>query len=203
MRLIVTLLLAACLPATALAEPVEVSSPDLRPVRVRPDRPMGRLIIYANYSTHRILVDGSEFPVYLADSGIEITSNEIHEIVAINASGAEQKYRVSVEPAQTLALYVDLGGAQKADKKKDDKPAKKDEKKPDADAGFLSITAESEAQIYIDGRLVSSKTPLKKHQVTPGSHTIRVYFFDTRKFSKSREVYVGKGVSLSVNFTKD
>ena len=130
MRLIVTLLLAACLPATALAEPVEVSSPDLRPVRVRPDRPMGRLIIYANYSTHRILVDGSEFPVYLADSGIEITSNEIHEIVAINASGAEKKYRVSVEPAQTLALYVDLGGAQKADKKKDDKPAKKDEKKP-------------------------------------------------------------------------
>ena len=102
-------------------------------------------------------------------------------------------------------LYVDLGSTAaakpaEAPKKEEEK---KDEKKDDATTGYVTITAESEAQIYIDGKLVASKTPLKKHEVNVGSHTIRVYFFDTRKFSKSREVYVGKGASMSLNFTKE
>ena len=89
-------------------------------------------------------------------------------------------------------------------KKDDKKESKKDDnKKDDASVGYLSITAESEGQVYIDGRLASSKTPLKKHEVTAGSHKVRVYFFDTRKFSKERAVYVGKGVSMSLNFAKD
>ncbi len=187
----------------ALCDPVDVSSPALRRVKVDAGRAMGRLIVYANYSSHRVIVDGAEFPAYLSDSGIEVTSNAIHEVTVISGGGIEKKYQLSVNPGQTLALYVDFGSAKaKKDAKKDDKKDDK-KKKDDASTGFLSITAESEAQVYIDGRLASSKTPLKKHEVSVGSHTVRVYFFDTRKFSKSREVYVGKGVSMSLNFTKE
>ncbi len=184
---------------TAQAEPKDYASPDLRQIRVKPARAMGRILIQANFSAHRVIVDGAEYPAYLLDTGIEVTSNELHDITVSNTSGAEKKYRLSVNPNETLMLFVDLGGAKKNDKK----DAKKDDKKQDdAATGFLTITAETEAQIYIDGKLVSSKTPLKKHEVSTGSHTVRVYFFDTRKFSKSREIYVGKGATMSLNFNK-
>ncbi|MBQ9394328.1 MAG: PEGA domain-containing protein [Proteobacteria bacterium] len=181
----------------ASAEPTDVTSPDLRPVKVKADRPMGRILIQANFSSHRIKVDGAEYPPYLIDYGIEVTSNELHDVVVSNASGAEKKYRLSVNPGETLMLYVDLGGH-----KSETKPAN-DNKKDEASTGFLTITAESEAQIYIDGKLVAAKTPLKKHEVPTGSHTVRVYFFEARKFSKSREIYVGKGATMNLNFTKD
>ncbi len=185
----------------AFAEPTDVSSPDLRPIKVKPERAMGRILVHVNFSSHHIKVDGAEYPAYLADYGIEVTSNELHDVVVSNSAGAEKKYRLSVNPNETLMLYVDLGATKVDDKKKDEK--KDDKKKDDASTGYLTITAESEAQIYIDGKLASSKTPLKKHEVSTGSHTVRVYFFDTRKFSKSREIYVGKGATMSMNFTKE
>lgn len=188
-------------PILANAEPVEVSSPDLRPVRVKSDRAMGRILIHANFSSHRIIVDGAEYPAYLSDYGIEVTSNVLHEITVSNEAGAEKKYKLSVNPGETMMLYVDLGGAKKSNSKNDKN--KDDKKKDDASTGYLTITAESEAQIYIDNKLVSAKTPLKKHEVSTGSHSVRVYFFDTRKFSKTREIYVGKGATMSMNFTKD
>ena len=200
-KLFLTAMAFAMAPALANADPIEVSSPDLRTVRVKSDRPMGRILIHANFSSHRVIVDGAEYPSYLSDYGIEVTSNELHEITVSNSTGAEKKYKLSVNPGETMMLYVDLGGVKKTEKKDDKK--KDDKKKDDASTGYLTITAESEAQIYIDGKLVSAKTPLKKHEVSTGSHTVRVYFFDTRKFSKSREIYVGKGATMSMNFTKD
>ena len=76
-------------PGVVWCDPVEVSSPELRRVKVEADRPTGRLIIYANYSSHRVIVDGAEFPAYLSDSGIEVTSNEIHEVTVVNSGGVE------------------------------------------------------------------------------------------------------------------
>lgn len=200
MKRFLTAMAIAMAPALANAEPIEVSSPDLRPVQVKSDRPMGRILIHANFSSHRVIVDGAEYPSYLSDYGIEVTSNELHDITVSNSAGAEKKYKLSVNPGETMMLYVDLGGVKKTEKKEEKKD---DKKKDDASTGYLTITAESEAQIYIDGKLVSAKTPLKKHEVSTGSHTVRVYFFDTRKFSKSREIYVGKGATMSMNFTKD
>ena len=194
--LVLALPLVLC--SLASAEPIEVTSPDLPPVRTKPDRAMGRIYIQANFSSHRIIVDGAEYPAYLADMGIEVTSNVLHDVTVSNASGAEKKYRLSVNPGETLMLYVDLGGA-----KSNGNTNKNDNKKEEVTTGFLTVTAESEAQIYIDGKLVASKTPLKKHEVNTGSHTVRVYFFDTRTFSKSRDIYVGKGATMSLSFTKD
>ena len=186
----------ATLPVLAQAEPIKVESPALRKIKVNPTRPMGRLFIRTDFSSHRIIVDGAEYPAYLDYSGIEITSNELH-VVTVSKGDVEKTYKFSVNPNEAIVLYVDLGGNAK------NAATAKDKKKDDATTGYLSITAESEAQIYIDGKLISSKTPLNKHEVSSGSHTVRVYFFDTRKFSKSREVYVGKGVNMSLKFTKE
>ncbi len=78
-------------------------------------------------------------------------------------------------------------------------------KQPDAadGIGFVTITAESEAQVYIDGKLVSYKSSVTKQEVTSGTHTIRVYFPDTKKFSKPREILVDKDATMSVHFTKE
>ncbi|MBO4350827.1 MAG: PEGA domain-containing protein [Proteobacteria bacterium] len=203
-KLILTSLILIFAAGMANAEPKEYSSPDLRPIKVKETRPMGRIFVQVNFSSHKIIVDGAEYPAYLADYGIEVTSNELHNVTVSNSAGAEKKYRLSVNPNETLMLYVDLGSSvapkEEPPKKEEEK---KEEKKDDASTGFVTITAETEAQIYIDGKLVASKTPLKKHEVNVGSHTIRVYFFDTRKFSKSREIYVGKGATMSLNFTKE
>lgn len=182
----------------AFCEPHEVSSPDLKKIKVKQNRAPGRLIIYANYATHKILLDEEEVPAYLSDIGVEVSSNVIHKI-KVTADSTERLYQVSVDPGQTMVLYVDLGSKKAV--KKDDTSKKK--KNDDGTKGFVTITAESDAQVYVDGKLVSAKAPVKKHEVSTGSHTVRVYFLDTKKFSKSREVYVGKNATMSVHFTKD
>ena len=57
--------------------------------------------------------------------------------------------------------------------------------------------------VYIDSKLVSDNSPVTKYEVTSGSHTVRVYFRDTRKFSKAREIQVDKDATMSVHFTKE
>ena len=183
----------------AFCDPHQITSPELKKIKVKQNRAPGRLIIYANYTTHRILLDDAEIPAYLSDVGVEVTSNEIHK-VKVTADSLERIYQISVNPGQTMVLYVDLGS--KKTVKKDDSAAKKKTDASDG-KGFITITAESEAQVYIDGKLVSAKSPVKKHEVTSGSHTVRVYFLDTKKFSKSREIYVGKDATMSVHFTKE
>lgn len=198
-RHLLGILLGLGLSANALADPVEVFSPPLRPVSVKSDRAMGRIFVQANFSSHHIVVDGVEYPAYLSDYGIEVTSNELHEVKVSNGV-FEKKYKLSVNPNESLMLYVDLGGATQkpaADNKADNK------KKEDANLGYITVTAESEAQVYVDGKLMPSKTPMRKQEVSTGTHSVRVYFLDTRKFSKTREVYVGKGATMSVNFTKE
>jgi len=180
--------------SSAFAEPHQVSSPDLQKIKVKTNRAPGRLIIYTNYATHRVLLDDAEIPSYLGDIGVEVSSNELHKVRVV-AADKEKSYQISVDPGETMALYVDLGSNKKV--KADEK------KKEDAYKGFLTVTAESDAQVYIDGKLVSSKSPLKKHEIATGTHAVRVYFLDTKSFSKSRDVYVGRDASMSVHFTKD
>ena len=97
-----------------------------------------------------------------------------------------------------MILYVDLGA--KKTVKKDSKAAKTEDKTA---KGLVTVTAVTESQIYIDGKLVSSKTPLTRYEIPTGTHTVRVYFLDTKKFSKSRDVYVGKAAQISVHFNRD
>ncbi len=183
------------LSASAYAEPKPISSPDLQKIRVKANRAPGRLIIYANYATHRVLLDDAEIPSYLSDIGVEVSSNELHKVRVV-AADKEKSYQISVNPGETMALYVDLGSTQKVkaeEKKKEDTAFK----------GFITVTAETDAQVYIDGKLVSAKSPLKKHEIATGTHAVRVYFLDTKTFSKSRDAYVGRDANINIHFTKE
>ena len=46
----------------AFCDPHQITSPDLKKIKVKQDRAPGRLIIYANYATHRVLLDDAEIP---------------------------------------------------------------------------------------------------------------------------------------------
>ena len=69
--------------------------------------------------------------------------------------------------------------------------------------GFVSIAAESESQVYIDGKLIPVKAPIESYQLASGTHTIRLYFFDIRRFSKSIEIKVQKDTITTLQFTYD
>jgi len=194
------LCLALC--ASAQANPREISSPDLPSVVVRSDRAPGRLVVKANFRTHTVRVNATEYTRDLEDIGMVVPSNELH-VIKVSNGRAEREYRVAVNPGQTLVLYVDLGSTAASARPAQPAAAEPTEAPTDAALGFLTVTTETDAQVYVDGKLISSKSPLNKHEVTSGSHTVRVYFLDTRRFSKSREVFVGKGATMSLHFGKD
>lgn len=186
-------------------EPVEVSSPQLRQIKVDDDRPTGRIIIYANYSSHRVIINGVEFPGDMSDRGVEVVSNEIHEVKVVSSGGVEKKYRLSVNPGQTLALYVDFG-ATKAKKDENKGDGKDDSKKDDVGIGYLTVRAEVESQVFIDGRVAPKHTPLIKHPVKSGMHSVKVQFLDPNgrgKFSKTKELHVAEGQTMSLTFSKE
>ena len=70
----------------------------------------------------------------------------------------------------------------------------------DSDVGHLSIRAEPEGQVFIDGRVVATSTPLLDHELSPGTHTVKVYFVADRQFSPERRVRVEAGETRSVFF---
>lgn len=205
-QLLVTLFLflsLLSLPGLAWAQATADTSSDLRKIHVKADRPNGVLIINTNFSNHRVTINNSEYPAYLQDSGMSLPSNVLHK-VKVTKGEVEQIYELSLNPGEALILYVDLGLA--VPKAKTSVPVEDPNvggDTPDASVGYLSITTESEAQVFVDGTLVTAKSPLTRHEVPQGSHSVRVYFLDTRKFSKSREIYVPQGTAMSQHFTKE
>jgi len=75
-----------------------------------------------------------------------------------------------------------------------------DDDSGEADMGRLSIRAEPEGQVFIDGRVVATSTPLLDHELSPGTHTVKVYFVADRQFSPERRVRVEAGETRSVFF---
>ncbi|MCL2324876.1 MAG: hypothetical protein FWC40_00010 [Proteobacteria bacterium] len=195
-------LLCFALYSSAQANPRQISSPDLPSVVVRSDRAPGRLVVRTNFRTHTVRVNATEYTRDLEDVGMVVPSNELHVIKVSNAQ-AEREYRVAVNPGQTLVLYVDLGSTVTSVRQAQPAAPGQPEAPTEAAMGFLTVTTETDAQVYVDGKLVTAKGPLNRHEVTSGSHTVRVYFIDSRRFSKSREVFVGRGATMSLHFGKD
>ena len=66
--------------------------------------------------------------------------------------------------------------------------------------GFVNIATDYESQVYIDGKLIPVKAPLESYQLASGPHTIRLYYFDVRKFSKSLEINISKDTITKLQF---
>ena len=60
------------------------------------------------------------------------------------------------------------------------------------------------AQVFIDGQVVATSTPLLNHELEPGTHRVKVYYIELRRFSEERRVRVVAGETRSVYFrTRD
>ena len=91
--------------------------------------------------------------------------------------------------------------ARAAKSPKGSKGRKGDAKKDEAAPGFLTITADENAQIYIDGMYVASRTPLRNHKLRAGKYGVRVYFLEARKFSRAFSVSIDSGKTATLHLS--
>lgn len=68
--------------------------------------------------------------------------------------------------------------------------------------GSVSVNARPYGQVWINGRMVASETPLLNHELSAGSHEVRVFFVEAGEFSEIRRVQVEPGQNQRVVFTR-
>ena len=67
-------------------------------------------------------------------------------------------------------------------------------------SGSLTVRAIPYGQVWVDGRMVASETPLNGLPLPPGDHRVKVYFVEPRAYSEERSVRIEPGQSASANF---
>jgi hypothetical protein len=67
-------------------------------------------------------------------------------------------------------------------------------------SGSLTVRAIPYGQVWVDGRMVASETPLNGLPLPPGDHRVKVYFVEPRAYSEERSVRIEPGQSATANF---
>jgi hypothetical protein len=67
-------------------------------------------------------------------------------------------------------------------------------------SGSLTVRAIPYGQVWVDGRMVASETPLSSLPLPPGDHRVKVYFVEPRAYSEERVVRIEAGQSATANF---
>lgn len=67
-------------------------------------------------------------------------------------------------------------------------------------SGSLTVRAIPYGQVWVDGRMVASETPLSALPLPPGDHRVKVYFVEPRAYSEERVVRIEAGQSANANF---
>ena len=67
-------------------------------------------------------------------------------------------------------------------------------------SGSLTVRAIPYGQVWVDGRMVASETPLSALPLPPGDHRVKVYFVEPRAYSEERVVRIEPGQSATANF---
>ena len=68
------------------------------------------------------------------------------------------------------------------------------------DDAYLTVGAIPWGKVYVDRRMVAPETPLLKHKVSAGRHTVKVYYPSLRRFSKVEKVSVRPGQTKKLFF---
>ena len=55
-------------------------------------------------------------------------------------------------------------------------------------------------KVYVDGQKVASETPLVNYALSPGSHTVKVYYPVLKRYSKKRTINVKSGETTRTIF---
>lgn len=69
--------------------------------------------------------------------------------------------------------------------------------------GTLHVEATPSAQVYVDGKLIATSTPVEGHELGAGNHTVRVYYVSAKKFSETKRVKIIHQKQASVQFELD
>ena len=67
-------------------------------------------------------------------------------------------------------------------------------------SGSLTVRAIPYGQVWVNGRMVASETPLNGLPLPPGDHRVKVYFVEPRAYSEERVVRIEPGQSANANF---
>lgn len=165
------------------------------------------IIVQAAFDRTQITVDGVPYPER-SQIGLPVTPGVTHEVIVKNEQ-ATFTYKVSLSPHEARVFMVDLssgyslgGGVSKARPNRKGKGVDKDKKKKDDknESGYLTINASNDSKVYIDGKLVAQSTPLKRHKLSVGRHTVRVFYKGSGKFSETRRAAISKGRHISLHF---
>jgi serine/threonine protein kinase len=68
--------------------------------------------------------------------------------------------------------------------------------------GYLTVTAEPWASVFIDGHRIANETPLYRSPVSPGEHVVRVRFQNAGPTSPPRKVRVAPGQLMALGFKR-
>lgn len=170
------------------------------------------IIVQADFSNVSVTIDGKPYPVH-SEVGALVTPGKLYEVVVTDSrTNTTARYQVQLARGEArlimaaLASTAPAGGAAVARPQPQPTAQVSEpvEGEPvtgqEAGAGYLTVNATPTAQVYIDGKLVASKTPLVKHQVQPGNHTVRVYYVDEKKFSETKRAMITEGRHVNLYF---
>jgi len=162
------------------------------------------IIVHAPSKRSKVTIDDKPYPMRNA-RGVMVTAGEYHEIKVIDTDSSMVKcYHLKLAPGEARVLMVDLAAGQ-AKSSGPRKPGRSSNKgnKQDSETegkGFLTVNARPEAQVYVDGKLVSKSTPMTRQELDVGSHTVRVFYISEREFSETRRAVVTEGRHISLFF---
>lgn len=72
---------------------------------------------------------------------------------------------------------------------------------PKSKNGYLTVNIKGgSGKVYVDDKLVSSKTPLNRYSLAPGPHTIKVYYPDLKRYSDALKVTINPGLTSRHTF---
>ncbi len=171
------------------------------------------IVVRADFRKTAITVNDKPYPQH-SKVGAAVAPNRTHEVVITDTgSQTTKRYRVRLKKGEARIIIVDISGGSpftpstaraKSNKgKKEAKTNKKDKNEDAKGSGFLTVNASPNAQVYIDGKLISSSTPLVKHTVKTGNHTVRVYYVDLKKFSETKRAKITEGRHINLYFNSN
>lgn len=164
------------------------------------------IVVQATFSTTTVTINDQPYPEN-SKVGAVVVANKPYEVVVTDTkSSSTKRYMVTLERGEARVIIVDLsGGTAGGGGSPHPTTVTANQAVPAAEAdgsssGFLTVNASPTAQVYIDGKLVASKTPLVKHTVGMGNHTVRVYYVDLKKFSETKRAMISEGRHVNLYF---
>ena len=161
---------------------------------------MGIIVIMTNFEEASVKIDAEEYEAHLKD-GLLVKAGVEHQVTVDWEGGPKKSFKVRLRNGEARVILVDLSNKSvRGPTARPTQPRDQNQKGKQQGVGFISVNSNPPGQVYIDGQLVSSETPLVKYEVTPGQHAVRVYYPDLSKYSETKKAVIHKGNHINLYF---